>query len=311
LGKSKDAIESLLLAEKIMPDQKTQEKIDEIQSRAKASSSNKPLPETLPNTRKFQLFTDWSDKLGYCLWGIQMGLIVIYLIVPYGSGIHNHPTLHVLELITRTAQPIKLSTHAWWVVTLVGLTIVAGMFLQHQICQPRKNEVIEFFGTRKLYSYHWHWLFLFLTIAASLYTNTSYFNATHKQDISSTLGVIAIAAGFYCLYLLLPGARPTVQLIRTVGNKGNRIVVLSGVIFQSIQTYLPQRIIEAQIKKNPLWIFTFTSTVDIELDDGETLRLVSPCSILESRQLPHKINSAINDAKIIGFHPVENAYGGK
>ena len=312
LGRHQEAIESLLLAQKIMPDPEVEKTITEIRDRTKAATNNKPEPKTPLENRSHQFFSDRSDIMGFSLWFVQMSLIIVFFIMPYWNGIHGHPSLYILERIAKSIQPIHLSTHTWIVVALVVLTLIAGMFVQNHICKPRKNESIEFDGVRKIYSYHWQWLLFFMATAASLYTNTTYFSMSHKEDISAVLGIITIIAGGYCLYLLIPGARPRVQLIRTVSNKGNRIVVLSGVIFQSVISYLPQQIVSsAAIKRSPMWLFSFTSNVEMELVGGDILRLIAPGSIVETRQLPHLINGAINDARVIGTPHTENTYGGK
>jgi tetratricopeptide (TPR) repeat protein len=297
LGRQKDALERLLRAEQITPDLKTQKIIEEIRKKRKKSF----------NFKELKLFKDWTDILAFMIWFIQMGLIVIFLITPYWTAIDGHPTFHTFELITDTIHSIKLSAYTGWIMALAILTIIAGMFVQHQILRPQENETIEFLSTRPIYSYYLPWFFFLLAIAASLYTNTPNFSFTQKEDLSAILGLIAIAAGGYCLYLFIPGARTRVQLIRTAGNKGNRIVIFNGVIFQSIQTYLPQHIGGgAQIKKTPFWIFTFTSNIDIELNDGKMLRLIAPSSILETRLLPKKINTLINDAIIVQGRRPEN-----
>lgn len=287
LGKPREALERLFRAEQIIPDLKTQELIEEIKVKHKKKF----------NFKESKLFKDWTDLLAFMLWIIQMGLITIFLIAPNWTALHGHPAFHTFGVLADTIHSIKLSAYTGWITALVILTIIAGMFVQHQILRPRENETIEFISTRPIYSYHLPWSFFLLAIAASLYTNTLNFSFAQKEDLSTILGVIAIFAGGYCLYLFIPGARTRVQLIRTVGNKGNRLVILNGVVFQSIQTYLPQHIgWGAQIKENPFWIFTFTSNVDIELNDGKTLRLIAPSSILETRLLLQKINTLINEA---------------
>ena len=309
LGRYHEAIESLLRAQKIMFDPKVQESITQIRLRIKAATNHKPQPEAPIKNRRHQFFSDKSDIMGFSLWCIQTGLIVYFFIMPYWKGIQAHPTLFILERITKSIPTFNLSTHIWIVVALLLVTIIAGMFVQDYICKPRESESIVLFdGVRKIYSFHFQWLLFFMTTAASLYTNTNSFTMSHKGDISATLGIIAIAAGVYCLLLLVPGSRPRVLLIKTISNKGNRIVVLKGIIFQSVISYLPQQIVSsAAIKKSPMWIFSFTNNVEMELDSGDTLRLIAPGSIIETRLLPHLINEAMNDARIIGTH----TYGGK
>lgn len=259
------------------------------------------------NFKKLRLFKDWTDILAFMLWSIQMSLIIIFMIGPFWAAIHGHPVFQSLDLIINTIRSIKFSTHTGWIIALIILTIIAGVFMQYQSFRSRENEIIEFFSTRPIYSYYKPWTLFLLTLAASLYTNTTNFIFDQKEDLSAILGIIAIAIGGYCLYLLVPGARTRVQLIRTSGNKGNRIVIFNGVIFQSIQTYLPQHIAgAAQIKNSPLWILTFTSNIDIELANGKTLRLVAPSSILETRLLPQTINTLINDAKVIQSRPTDH-----
>jgi hypothetical protein len=260
------------------------------------------------NFKKIKLFKDWTDTLAFMLWSIQMSLIIIFMIGPFWTAIHGHPVFHSIDLIINTIRSIKLSSHTGWIMALIALTIIAGMFMQYQTLRQRENEIIEFFSTRPIYSYYRPWVFFLLAIAASLYTNTANFSSDQKEELSAILGIIAVAAGGYCLYLFVPGARTRVQLIRTPGNKGNRIVIFNGVIFQSIQTYLPQHIVgAAQIKKNPFWILTFTSNIDIELANGKTLRLIAPSSILETRLLPQTINTLINDAKVIQSRPADHS----
>ena len=162
---------------------------------------------------------------------------------------------------------------------------------------------MEFFGTRRLYSYHYQWLIFLLAISASLYTNTSHFSFIYKQDISAILGLVSMAAGIYCLYLFLPGARPKLQLIRNASNtKSNRIILLNGVIFQSLQTLLPQTITNnppPHIRKSFFWIFTLCSDIEISVNDGSILCLKAPSSILETRLLTQKISVVMNEPLII------------
>jgi hypothetical protein len=252
--------------------------------------------------KRMQFFKDWTDTLAFMLWFIQTGLIIIIMIKPNWAGIHGHPTFQTLELIINTIYSLQLSIHVGWIIALVVLAIIAGVLIQSQLLRPRKTETIEFVSTRPFYSYSRSWFLFLLTFSASLYTNTTDFDYIQKENlsaISAILGIIAFAAAGNCLYLLIPGARTRIQLIRTVGNKGNRIVIFNGVIFPSIQTYLPQHILgAAQIKTDYFSIFTFTNNVDIELKDGKTLVLVAPGSLLETRLFPHIMNPLIVDGKV-------------
>lgn len=248
--------------------------------------------------KKIQFFKDWTDTLAFMLWFIQTGLIIIFMIKPYWAGIHGHPAFQTLELIINTIYSLQLSIHVGWIIALVVLAIIAGVLIQSPLLRPRKTETIEFVSTRPFYSYSRSWFLFLLTLSASLYTNTTDFDYLQKENLSAILGIIAFAAAGNCLYLLIPGARTRIQLIRTVGNKGNRIVIFNGIIFPSIQTYLPQHILAAQIKKDLFWIFTFTNNVDIELKDGKTLVLVAPGSLLETRLFPHIMNPLIVDGKV-------------
>ncbi|MGZ3820113.1 MAG: tetratricopeptide repeat protein [Mucilaginibacter sp.] len=323
LDRHKEALETLLRAQQIMPDPRIHVTIAEIISKSK-TAPDKPQSQTLPknksqlktpsNIQKIHIFIDeWADTIGICIWAAQMALIVISYIVPYRAGIHNHPVLPVLAFITKAMHPIHISSHAWLVVGLIMLTLIGGMIVQDRICKPGNTEVVVFDGVRKIYSYHWEWLLFFMSTAACLYTNTDHFIMNNKGSISAALGMVAIATGLFCLYLLVPGARPRMLLIRTVTNKGNRIVILRGVLFQSVVSYLAQQIVSpAVIKKSPMWLFSFTSNVDIELDNGQILRIMAPGSIVETRGLTHLINTAINDAKIINNQRhTENIYGGR
>ncbi|WP_025040983.1 hypothetical protein [Nitrosospira briensis] len=251
--------------------------------------------------KRIQIFKDWTDTLAFMLWFIQTGLIIIILIKPYWAGIHGHPAFQALELIVNTIYSLQLSIHIGWIIALVVLAIIAGVSIQSHLLRPQKTETIEFVSTRPFYSYSRSWFLFLLTFSASLFTNTTSFDYIQKENlstISAILGIIAFAAAGNCLYLLIPGARTRIQLIRTVGNKGNRIVIFNGVIFPSIQTYLPQHILAAQIKRDFFWIFTFTNNVDIELKDGKTLVLVAPGSLLETRLFPNIMNPLIVDGKI-------------
>ena len=193
------------------------------------------------------------------------------------------------------------------VIGLFFVTVIAGVLIQIQTSRPKVNETVVFDDTRRIWSYHWHWLLFLLTFSGSLYINDTNFDFEYKEYLAGALGLIAIYLGIYCfIWLTIPGARTRVQLIHNENNKGNRLIVTSGVIMQSRKTYLPQMIKEANISRVPLWIFTFMGTVDVQLSGGGTLYLISPSSFQKTKNLPDKINRSVNDAKNINVFGDQN-----
>ena len=305
LGRYSDAIQQLLKAEQLLPNPKYAQKIIEL--RNKCGAEPEAQQKTKQNIRRprlpnIKIFADWSDALAFGLWCAEIILFAIFFIIPYWDleNIIHHPTHKLVADTLMLLSNIKLSTHTLWILFLIFITVIAGVVVQKRICSPLQGEEVVFDGTRRIWSYHWRWLFFLMFIAASNYIQHENFHQNqYVENILAVVGLIVVALGIQCLWLFLPGARTRVQLIRTPSNKSNRLIVTSGVIFQSMQTYLPQMVTVAQTKESALWLLTFTGEVNIILANKQTLNLIGPGSILETRLLPNKINTAINDAKNI------------
>jgi tetratricopeptide (TPR) repeat protein len=320
LGRRDKAIAYLSRAQVLLPDAG-------ISARLQAMTAPRPklvtaVPETPPSQAQpgakptaaekvkklAQIFTDWSDALACCVWLSQLGLLYWFFIKPYWQGgIALHPTWQLLGTAFNALHKLQLPMHLFWLLGIALVVAMSGMLARHQACQPSPTETIEFDSIRRVWSYHLEWSAFLLAVAASLYLLNDagikhQIEAAYRLFLANVLGLAAIGLGIYCFWLLLPAARPRVQLIRTVGHKGNRLVIAQGVLLPSVKSYLPQSLLDAQVGRSLGWLMTFTGRVVVNLDDGESITLVAPCSLVQVLRLVNGINTAINDAKTIVSH---------
>jgi len=278
-----------------------------------ANPTTRPQRELPPVSAKSKvklpaIFSDWSDAVACLVWLIHLGLIAIFVINPYWKGnITNHPTWQFLEMGFHQVSNIKFPIHMLWIIGIILIVVISGMVARHQAYKGMPNETIEFDSTRRVWSYHVEWSAFLLSIAASLYLlNDSnvrnYIEGNYRNILANALGIIAVVLGGYCLWLFLPGSRPRVQLVRTAGHKGNRLVIARGVLLPTAKAYLPQDLTDTQVGRSVWWLLTFTGRIHVNLDSGEKINLIAPCSLINISKLSSSINTAINDAKIIGSH---------
>jgi|GEM_PF-1408324 len=248
-----------------------------------------------------QLFTDWSDKLACCLWIIQIASLTQFLVRPNWKSIDSHPTFVLLKRAIDATTTIQLSTHALLVVGAISITVLAGMAAQIQSSQVAPDERLVFHQTRRLWSFHMYHVAFLLSLAASLYffnnPHITWLTPPYQHAITWFTGLIAFGLGCYCVWLLLPGARPRYSLVITPQQKGNRLIVTQGVLMLGNHVFLPQMVKDCQLKKNLWWMLTFTRDLELNLSDGEKLTLAAPGSMRQAQSFCHAINTAIRDAK--------------
>lgn len=249
-----------------------------------------------------KMFNDWSDALACGLWILQLILLVLYLVLPNFHNIDRHPTYILLKGYVDALTTIKLSLHSLVIVGIVLTSILAGAAVQSSSCRTATDESLVFDQKRRIWSYHGLHVGFLLCLAATLFLFNDpqakmWFSPAYRKLFTMLTGLAAVGLGSYCLWLILPAARPRYRLICTPGDKANRLVISQGLLILTTQTLLPPMLRDCQIPRSLMWVLTFTRNLDVNRSNGESLRLVAPGSMLQAEAFANAINKAIRDGK--------------